>query len=130
MSKPGKESECIAIAEDVLAMLASKQVEPYHGGYLRRSNGFTGSNTIGNIRERGICNTTGIQNTMKRKYKPALLAVLCIAWICLTGCDSNKERREKWGEKPRVLKDKQGVEWVVTHHIGDNYTVVRKEEEM
>ena len=52
MSKPGKESECIAIAEDVLAMLARKQVEPYHGGYLRRSNGFTGSNTIGNIRER------------------------------------------------------------------------------
>jgi hypothetical protein len=35
-----------------------------------------------------ICNTTGIQNTMKLNYKSGLLAVLCIAWICLTtGCE-------------------------------------------
>lgn len=50
----------------------------------------------------------------------ALFALL----VFVVGCDSNKEMRERFGGKPRLLTDAQGRQYIVEHSLGLSYTVI------
>lgn len=49
--------------------------------------------------------------------------VLLIVALLLSGCDTRPDMQERFGGKSVVLVDGQGREYVVSHYVGNNYTV-------
>jgi PBP1b-binding outer membrane lipoprotein LpoB len=54
------------------------------------------------------------------------LILIIILGVLLSGCSSDKDMREKFGDnKPHMVYDvKTGDTYIVTHSFGDNYNVV------
>ena len=60
---------------------------------------------------------------MKNSTKKLSYAIYIVLVVFFTSCDSNEKRGDTFSE-PRIVTDSDGVEWIVEHRFGVNYTLL------